>query len=159
MALNAIDGMMARELHMSTQLGAVLNELGDAVSDLGLYLPLAFFYEAASWPVVAFAIGGVLTEESWTEFISVLAHEINMTPAYEPQVWNFPHEDKGGTGILAVQPIVQSFIVADTWPINNGAYLHICSCKPFDPEPVLALARKYGMEPAGSFLTGLELPR
>src|SRR5262249_62374258 len=42
MALNAIDGMMARELELSTQLGAVLNELGDAVSDLGLYLPLAF---------------------------------------------------------------------------------------------------------------------
>src|SRR3954462_5322273 len=42
MALNAIDGMMARELGMATQLGAVLNELGDAVSDLGLYLPLAF---------------------------------------------------------------------------------------------------------------------
>src|ERR1041384_1982416 len=40
MALNAIDGMMARELSMSTQLGAVLNEVGDVVSDLALYLPL-----------------------------------------------------------------------------------------------------------------------
>src|SRR2546425_11598407 len=50
MALNAIDGMMARELGMSTQLGAVLNELGDAVSHLGLYLPLAFIYEPARWP-------------------------------------------------------------------------------------------------------------
>ena len=28
MALNAIDGMMARELEMSTNVGAVLNELG-----------------------------------------------------------------------------------------------------------------------------------
>lgn len=64
MALNAIDGMMARELGMSTDLGAVLNELGDAVSDLGLYLPLALVYQPALWPVVAFSIGGVLTEFS-----------------------------------------------------------------------------------------------
>ena len=33
MALNAIDGMMARELAMSSDLGAVLNELGDALSE------------------------------------------------------------------------------------------------------------------------------
>jgi CDP-diacylglycerol--glycerol-3-phosphate 3-phosphatidyltransferase len=41
MALNAIDGMMARELDMKTPLGAVLNELGDVISDAALYLPLA----------------------------------------------------------------------------------------------------------------------
>src|SRR5438309_10859086 len=62
MALNAIDGMMARELGMSSRLGAVLNELGDAVSDLGLYLPLAFVYQPAQWSVIAFSIGAVLTE-------------------------------------------------------------------------------------------------
>jgi phosphatidylglycerophosphate synthase len=78
MALNAIDGMMARELHMSTQLGAVLNELGDAVSDLGLYLPLAFVYEPACWPVVAFSIGGVLTE-----FSGVLGRALGASRHYE----------------------------------------------------------------------------
>lgn len=62
MALNAIDGMMARELGMSTSLGAVLNELGDALSDLGLYMPLAFVQEEARWPVVAFSVGAILTE-------------------------------------------------------------------------------------------------
>jgi CDP-diacylglycerol---glycerol-3-phosphate 3-phosphatidyltransferase len=41
MALNAIDGMLAREFGMKSQLGAVLNELGDVISDAGLYLPLA----------------------------------------------------------------------------------------------------------------------
>jgi CDP-diacylglycerol--glycerol-3-phosphate 3-phosphatidyltransferase len=41
MALNAIDGMMARELDMKTDLGALLNELGDVISDAALYLPLA----------------------------------------------------------------------------------------------------------------------
>lgn len=78
MALNAIDGMMARELGMSTNLGAVLNELGDAVSDLGLYLPLAFVYEPARWPVVAFSIGAVLTE-----FSGVLGRALGASRRYE----------------------------------------------------------------------------
>ena len=78
MALNAIDGMMARELSMSSHLGAVLNELGDAVSDLGLYLPLAFVYEAAAWPVVAFSIGAVLTE-----FSGVLGRALGASLHYE----------------------------------------------------------------------------
>ncbi len=42
MALNAIDGMLAREHGMQSQLGAVLNEVGDVASDTALYLPLAF---------------------------------------------------------------------------------------------------------------------
>ncbi|MBI3862577.1 MAG: class I SAM-dependent methyltransferase family protein [Planctomycetia bacterium] len=41
MALNAIDGMLAREHDMKSDLGAFLNELGDVVSDAALYLPLA----------------------------------------------------------------------------------------------------------------------
>jgi CDP-diacylglycerol---glycerol-3-phosphate 3-phosphatidyltransferase len=41
MALNAIDGMLAREHDMQSRLGQVLNELGDGVSDAALYLPLA----------------------------------------------------------------------------------------------------------------------
>jgi len=41
MALNAIDGMLAREFNQKTALGAILNELGDVLSDSALYLPLA----------------------------------------------------------------------------------------------------------------------
>lgn len=40
MALNAIDGMLAREHGKRSALGAVLNELGDVVADAALYLPL-----------------------------------------------------------------------------------------------------------------------
>jgi CDP-diacylglycerol--glycerol-3-phosphate 3-phosphatidyltransferase len=42
MALNAIDGMLAREHDMKSALGNYLNELGDVISDLALYLPFAF---------------------------------------------------------------------------------------------------------------------
>jgi phosphatidylglycerophosphate synthase len=78
MALNAIDGMMARELNLSSDLGAILNELGDAVSDLGLYLPLAFVYEPARWPIVAFSIGAVLTE-----FSGVLGRALGASRRYD----------------------------------------------------------------------------
>lgn len=41
MALNAIDGIMAREFGQQSTLGAYLNELTDVVSDSFLYLPFA----------------------------------------------------------------------------------------------------------------------
>jgi len=42
MALNAMDGMLAREHGQKSALGAILNELGDVAADAGLYLPLAY---------------------------------------------------------------------------------------------------------------------
>lgn len=41
MALNAIDGMLAREHNQASRLGAILNELGDVLADAALYLPVA----------------------------------------------------------------------------------------------------------------------
>jgi CDP-diacylglycerol---glycerol-3-phosphate 3-phosphatidyltransferase len=62
MSLNALDGMMAREFQMATSRGAVLNELGDVLADLALYLPLAGWHATAGWPVIAFVFGTTLTE-------------------------------------------------------------------------------------------------
>ena len=41
MALNAVDGMLAREFGQQSKLGAYLNELSDVVADSALYLPFA----------------------------------------------------------------------------------------------------------------------
>jgi CDP-diacylglycerol--glycerol-3-phosphate 3-phosphatidyltransferase len=41
MALNAVDGMLAREHDQKSRLGAILNECGDGISDAALYLPFA----------------------------------------------------------------------------------------------------------------------
>jgi CDP-diacylglycerol--glycerol-3-phosphate 3-phosphatidyltransferase len=54
MALNAIDGMLAREHGQASRLGAVLNELGDVVADAGLYLPLALTTVFSLWPLAVF---------------------------------------------------------------------------------------------------------
>ena len=62
MALNALDGMMARDYHLETDLGAFLNEVGDILSDTLLYLPLALLDTSALWFIVAFCFGAVFTE-------------------------------------------------------------------------------------------------
>jgi len=62
MALNAMDGMLAREHNQKTPLGAVLNELGDVVADIGLYLPLAAVPAFDPRLVLAVVILSVLTE-------------------------------------------------------------------------------------------------
>lgn len=41
MALNAVDGMLAREFGQQSRLGAYLNELCDLIADAALYLPFA----------------------------------------------------------------------------------------------------------------------
>ncbi len=62
MALNAIDGMMAREYGMASKLGAVLNELGDVVSDTLLYLPLAALPNMPTWPIVSIVLLSIISE-------------------------------------------------------------------------------------------------
>ena len=42
MAMNALDGMLAREFGQKSDLGAYLNELTDVVSDAFLYVPFAY---------------------------------------------------------------------------------------------------------------------
>lgn len=62
MALNAIDGMLAREHGMKSRRGAVLNELGDVIADAGLYLPLAFVPGVPPAHLVAVVVLGVISE-------------------------------------------------------------------------------------------------
>ena len=51
MALNAVDGMLAREHGQQSRLGAYLNELGDVVSDAALYAPFALLPALGPAPV------------------------------------------------------------------------------------------------------------
>lgn len=54
MAANAIDGILAREFAMKSRLGAILNEVGDVVSDTALYLPFALLAgDNGFWVVLA----------------------------------------------------------------------------------------------------------
>jgi CDP-diacylglycerol--glycerol-3-phosphate 3-phosphatidyltransferase len=62
MALNAIDGMLAREFSMASAQGALLNEIGDALSDAFIYLPLALVPAFNPYLIIFITIGGLLTE-------------------------------------------------------------------------------------------------
>lgn len=62
MALNAIDGILAKEHNMTSDAGAMLNELGDVISDVALYLPLAYIAGLSPALVVLFVVVGLFTE-------------------------------------------------------------------------------------------------
>ncbi|MCB9497072.1 MAG: CDP-alcohol phosphatidyltransferase family protein [Fibrobacteria bacterium] len=62
MALNAVDGMLAREFGQKSALGAYLNELTDVVSDAALYLPFAWV-PGSSWLPVALLVAASIVSE------------------------------------------------------------------------------------------------
>jgi CDP-diacylglycerol---glycerol-3-phosphate 3-phosphatidyltransferase len=78
MALNAIDGMLAREHNQKSALGAILNELGDVISDAALYLPLALVAGFHPWLVVLIVLLAVLSEMT-----GVLAVQIGASRRYD----------------------------------------------------------------------------
>lgn len=73
MALNAIDGMLAREHNQKTPLGAILNELGDVLSDAALYLPLATILPFESVLVVLIVLLAVISEMTGVLGIQIAA--------------------------------------------------------------------------------------
>jgi len=62
MALNAIDGMLAREHGQVSRLGGVLNEVGDVVSDAALYLPFALVAAVNAPLVIIVVVLGIIGE-------------------------------------------------------------------------------------------------
>ena len=62
MALNAIDGMLAREFGQKSALGAYLNELGDVVSDIALVLPFLVIPEFNPTDIWIFVLSAAVVE-------------------------------------------------------------------------------------------------
>lgn len=71
MALNAIDGLLAREHDLKTPAGALLNEIGDVLSDLVLYLPFAAL---TGYPPLL--VGAVVALAGLTELAGMAALQI-----------------------------------------------------------------------------------
>jgi CDP-diacylglycerol---glycerol-3-phosphate 3-phosphatidyltransferase len=78
MGLNAIDGMLAREHGMKSNLGAILNEVGDVVADTALYIPLALVPGFDPALVVLCTILAVISEMT-----GVVAVQIGATRRYD----------------------------------------------------------------------------
>jgi CDP-diacylglycerol--glycerol-3-phosphate 3-phosphatidyltransferase len=62
MALNAIDGMLAREHGQKSPLGGVLNEVSDVAADAALYLPVMNIAGVPALLVAVFVVLAALTE-------------------------------------------------------------------------------------------------
>lgn len=78
MALNAVDGMLAREHGQKSMLGAYLNEIGDVVSDAALYAPFAIIA-----PFSALWIFAIIFFATLTEFVGVTAASLGSSRRYD----------------------------------------------------------------------------
>lgn len=78
MALNAVDGMLAREFNQKSRLGALLNEIGDVVSDAALILPFALLPAFG-----ALATGTVIVLAGISEYAGVLGLMIGASRRYD----------------------------------------------------------------------------
>lgn len=77
MALNAIDGMLAREHKQQSLFGAYLNEVGDVVSDVTLYLP---FLDLAEFGLAWVLMVGLCC---LTEFVGVMGTAVGGSRRYD----------------------------------------------------------------------------
>jgi CDP-diacylglycerol--glycerol-3-phosphate 3-phosphatidyltransferase len=78
MALNAIDGMLAREFGQQSALGAYLNELTDVIADAVLYLPFAWVA-----PFGPFTVGSVIFAAALSEMAGALAPMVGSARRYD----------------------------------------------------------------------------
>lgn len=78
MALNAIDGMLAREFGQKSPMGAYLNELCDVVSDAALALPFAFVPPFGPW-----SVGLVIFASALSELAGALAPMVGVERRYD----------------------------------------------------------------------------
>jgi CDP-diacylglycerol--glycerol-3-phosphate 3-phosphatidyltransferase len=78
MALNAVDGMLAREHNQQSKLGAYLNEICDVVSDAALYAPFIVLPAFGG-----FWVGTVILLAALTEFAGVLGPSVGASRRYD----------------------------------------------------------------------------
>ena len=78
MALNAIDGMLAREFGQKSDLGAYLNELTDVIADSALYLPFALLPGVSAMAVVL-----VVLLALFSEYAGVLGPMVGASRRYD----------------------------------------------------------------------------
>ena len=78
MALNAIDGMLARDFNQKSVLGAYLNELSDVVSDAALYAPFALVSPfTPTWVMTVVGLSAL------TEFAGALGPMVGASRRYD----------------------------------------------------------------------------
>jgi phosphatidylglycerophosphate synthase len=113
MALNAMDGMLAREHGMATGLGGAFNEVSDVLADLAIYLPLAGFAPGAAWSIVAFGVAAL-----FSEFCGLVGPSLGASRRYEGPMGKSDRAFLAGLASLLapLAPVTVSY-----WPWVFGA--------------------------------------
>jgi CDP-diacylglycerol--glycerol-3-phosphate 3-phosphatidyltransferase len=78
MALNALDGMMAKNYNLQSKKGEVLNELGDIISDVFIFFPLFKLFHLNIYILFTFIILSLINE-----FTGILGKAISGERRYE----------------------------------------------------------------------------
>jgi hypothetical protein len=102
---------------------------------------------------------GALTSENWKGLLTTVIGAMKMTKVTdEPVVFDYPVDGKGGTGQTMMQPITESFVVLDTWPDHDGAYLFIASCREYDRRELYPVFMHFGLRVNHEHAYTMEIP-
>lgn len=140
MALNAIDGMLAREHGQKSTLGAYLNEIGDVASDVALILPLALAAPFSPLWVFAFALLAALSE-----FVGVIGPAVGASRRYDGPMGK--SDRAAALGVLGVwiglgaplaayaAPIMPALCLLLIWTIFNRVRGGVAEAAKSEPTP------------------------
>ena len=78
MALNALDGMMARTYMLQSKSGEMLNEIGDVFSDFVMFAPLYWLFQAELYSFITFLFLSILNE-----FAGIMGKIVSGTRRYD----------------------------------------------------------------------------
>ena len=78
MALNNIDGVIAREHNQKTNIGAIYNELGDILSDTVIYVPFLYVCGVNVWLIFLFTVLTIISET-----VGIMGVQINASRHYD----------------------------------------------------------------------------
>jgi S-adenosylmethionine/arginine decarboxylase-like enzyme len=88
-------------------------------------------------------IDTIKNEENLSRFLSTLVERIDMVAYGDPVIKHFATHDPEKAGYSIVQLIETSNITGHFVDKNGDAYIDVFSCKPFQPEEVIAVVKEF----------------
>lgn len=115
MALNALDGMMARTYNMQSKKGEILNELGDLISDFIMFAPLFFLFKLDVFVLIAFLFLSMVNE-----YAGILGKAVSGERRYEGPM------GKSDRALVVGLFSLISFFTEALLPYSNHTFIVIC---------------------------------
>ena len=93
--------------------------------------------------IKACEIDSIKSEENLSKFLLALVERIDMVAYGDPIIKHFATHDPEKAGYSIVQLIETSNITGHFVDKNGDAYIDVFSCKPFQPEEVIAVVKEF----------------